>query len=85
MFIVKFKDVASEVIQTVNFQYWNPVLNNNAQCKKEKKVENVTVCDLGVERRLLGGGFLAVVKKSHETGPSAVFSTFDVEQSTKIH
>ena len=36
MFIVKFKDVASEVIQAVNFQYWNPVLKNKAQCKKEK-------------------------------------------------
>ena len=62
-----------------------PVLKNKAQCKKEKKVENVTVCDLGVERRLLGDRFLAVVKKSRETDLSTVFSTFDMEQSAKIH
>jgi len=62
-----------------------PVLKSKAQCKKEKTVKNVTVCDLGVERRLLGDGFLAVVKKSRETGPSTVFSTFDMEQSAKIH
>ena len=36
-------------------------------------------------RRLLGDGFLAVVKKSRETCPSTVFSTFDMEQSAKIH
>ena len=61
------------------------MLKNKAQCKKEKKkVENVTVCDLGVERRLLGDEFLAVVKKSHETGPPTVFSTFEMQQSAKL-